>query len=457
MSARFANLAVNDPEEGRSRFRNEPPPQQQQPRGPPPVQNSRFAAAAEADRAVDDGPRGGFRPPPNRADAGPPPPTNSRFAAAAQLYQAEQQEQQQRRPDREGAGGYYNNNMDRRGGPPPTQNSRFANAAAMDNDYVDRDERHRRTMERDQEDRGGDRGYDDRRGGHEDRRGGGGGYHDERRGGGGGYEGRRHYDDRRPPGPADRSSLPTGPKASMVDSGPSVEELLKKKMQPKSDNAPLVLEKLDATHAENVLKIPAKALSRDQEENIFAVSKKKESKKEEAPKEASPPPSPSAVVQTNQDLLQEFVSATKLGKDLKAWCETNRMHLPSVEQLVLAMLNEKEKSQPDPECAWADPDKYGSALLDLIDEDVNRQMQVLWAIQAFCDDIGFPKIKDEYLVQSMFRAMYKFDLAGDDAFSEWKEDFSEAHDKGKKKAVIQTLDWFTWLEQEEEEEEDESE
>jgi hypothetical protein len=84
-------------------------------------------------------------------------------------------------------------------------------------------------------------------------------------------------------------------------------------------------------------------------------------------------------------------------------------------------------------------------------------MQVLWAIQKYCDSIGFPKFNDEYVVQSMFRAMYKYDITEPGAFDEWKEDESEAHADGKTKAVIQTMDWFAWLEEDEEESEEEYE
>jgi hypothetical protein len=55
----------------------------------------------------------------------------------------------------------------------------------------------------------------------------------------------------------------------------------------------------------------------------------------------------------------------------------------------------------------------------------------------------------------MFRAAYKFDLAAEDSFAEWKEDESEEHIDGKIKAVIQTVDWFAWLEQDGGEDEEE--
>ena len=70
----------------------------------------------------------------------------------------------------------------------------------------------------------------------------------------------------------------------------------------------------------------------------------------------------------------------------------------------------------------------------------------------YCEFIGFPKLDKEYVIQGMFRSMYRLDLALDDAFEAWKEDESEAYESGKGKAIIQTIDWFNWLEEDEEEE-----
>ncbi len=74
--------------------------------------------------------------------------------------------------------------------------------------------------------------------------------------------------------------------------------------------------------------------------------------------------------------------------------------------------------------------------------------------KQFCHEIGFPKVNNENLVQAMFRGMYKYDLADENAFDAWKEDMSAEHDKGKGKAIIQTMDWFNWLEADDEEDED---
>ena len=157
------------------------------------------------------------------------------------------------------------------------------------------------------------------------------------------------------------------------------------------------------------------------------------------------------------DLLNEFVSGNKLGEDLKQWCSDQGALLPSVDKLVFHLLFEKEMKNPDPSCAWSSADKYGAALLSLVEEDIGGQIQVLWGIQKYCDKLGFPKLNEEYLVQTMFRSMYQFDLVGDEAFIEWKEDESEDHMEGKLKSVIQTVDWFVWLEEDEEEEEEEEE
>ena len=69
----------------------------------------------------------------------------------------------------------------------------------------------------------------------------------------------------------------------------------------------------------------------------------------------------------------------------------------------------------------------------------------------------YSKLNDEYVIQAMFRAMYKYDLAADDAFLMWKEDESDDHAGGKLNAVIQTVDWFNWLEEDDEDDEEDYE
>lgn len=375
-----------------------------EPMGPPPVANSRFAAAAEADRSFD-GPAYG------RDNRGPPPVANSRFAAAAEADRSYD------RPDR----GYdrqdrpsYNDNR----GPPPIANSRFAAAAAQ----AEEENREYQERRRERYDGGGGGRYD-----------GGGGRYDDR----GGY--RRRVE-------APEPELPT-----------RVDELLK----PKKPSSETVLDPQSKEHEANMFQFPAKALKKEDED--FLSSGKKET--EPSPVAADAPETPAEPVVsiasvsagTSEEMLNKFISGDKLGDDLKAWCEEIRPTLPTVEKMVFHLLTEKEKLNPDPDCAWADPAQYGAALLSLVEDNVFNQMQVLWAIQLYCDGLGFPKFNDESVVQSMFRAMYKYDLAEAEAFEEWKEDESEVHEAGKMTTIIQTMDWFNWLDEDDDDEDEEEE
>jgi hypothetical protein len=434
-NSRFAAAAEAD----RSSFRD-----RDEPRGPPPVANSRFAAAAEADRSDfrrtdrDDEPRG------------PPPVTNSRFAAAAAMAEEDNRMREDRRDFRDrddNRGGFGGRGDDRGGfggrgddrggfgrndrGPPPVANSRFAAAVAADEDYLDRGERDRRDRERNEEREFGDRG------------GPAGGRFGGRGDGGYGRRGGRDQFNR----DADLQ-LPTGPRGSQEDAyerpqiaapkkNSAVADLLKPKAPPVMDN---VLKVPTKEQSENMLKMPTKA-------------EKKEEPEVEKKAEPAPVPAPAPAVVDDSTVIAEFVSGKKQGEELKTWIE--QQVVVKVEKLVFQLLEEKEKMNPDPECSWAEPTKYGAALGALVEDDVLKQVEVLFAIQKYCDKLGFPKLNEEYIVQSMFRAMYKYDLAADDAFDMWKEDESPEHEKGKMNAVIQTVDWFNWLEADDEEDDEE--
>ncbi len=384
-------------------------------RGPPPIANSRFAAAAEADRSS--------RQDYGRDDRGPPPVANSRFAAAA----ARAEEEDGYRQDRDGS--RFGGRNDGPRGPPLPQNSRFAAAVASDPDYVERSDRERQNNDRGGDDRFGGRDEYDRRDGRDGygRRGGGGRgdrYDDEGRGG---YGGDRFEEE--PPKQQDTKS--------------SVADLLKPKARPLEEN---ILKVPTKEQSNNILKLanpdndpkpPSNATSKESREKKAAIV---------------PQPTPAASVPDDSEVLAEFVNGKRLGDDLKIWLEGQPV--PSVERLVFHLLTVTEKLNPNVECPWAEPDKYGAALASLVEEDLLKQMEVLFAVQKYCDTLGMPKLDDEYVIQSMFRAMYKYDLAQDEAFAMWKEDESAEHEAGKLKAVVQTVDWFNWLEQDDDDEED---
>lgn len=370
-------------------------------RGPPPVANSRFAAAAEADRGNRRDDYGG-----KQDDRGPPPVTNSRFAAAAAMAE-------QDGGYREDRGSRFNRNDGTRGSPLP-QHSRFA--ATADPDNLERSDRNRNDRDRDGFDSRGEFGGRDG--------------HDRR--------GRGDYDANRRFGRDSYDELPKGPAASQEPKS-SVADLLKPKARPMEEN---ILKVPTREQADNFLKVPSKA------DNVL---KPPEEKKSVPPKtkENSVSIAPSATTLTvdNEAILGEFVNGGKQGDDLKIWLN-GLPSLPPVETIVFRLLTDKEKLNPDVECAWAEPDKYGAGLLSLVQDDLLKQVEVLFGIQKYCEKLGMPKLDDEYVIQAMFRSMYKYDLAGDEAFMLWKDDESPEHEAGKLNAVIQTVDWFNWLEEE---------
>jgi len=429
-------------------------------RGPPPMPtNSRFAAAADADRADR------MNRDRERSERGPPPvPQNSRFAAAAADYERENEQRERERSERRRMDG-DDRSGDRRGnygrdlgGPPPIpQNSRFSAAIDADSDYVPPEMRNQRSERG--EDRFGGRGGSDRDGDQprEGRGFGGGGRYDRDRGG-------RYGDNRRD---INEIELPRGPRSSVAAEEntlqPPTNSRVAEILGPKKPREEPVLPPVEAPltlpgEDEEAAKARIEKKRREEEEKAALEKKKAEeaaAAKAAAEKEAAEKAAKAAAHET--DLLNAFISGDKLGDALKQWCADQGELLPSVEKLILHLLTEKEQKNPDPGCGWAEPEKYGSALLSLVEDNAYAQMQVLWAIQKYCDTLGFPKLNDEYVVQSMFRAMYKYDLAEAGAFDEWKEDESKENSRGKMKAVIQTIDWFNWLEADDDEDDEEYE
>lgn len=346
------------------------------------------------------------------------------------------------------------------------QTGRFANLVRDDEDYVPAEVRNQMLQERrmeEQEDGGRFGGQDGGRFGRpDDDRGGGSrfGGRDQQRGGN-----RYGRDDN------GEVQLPTQPRWKTEAENQSAQE---DAFPPLGGNKSNVAGILAPKGRDEVVQAPVEApLTLPGEDEAAAKARIEKKKREDAEKEAlekaaaeeaaakqaaaekaaAEEAAKAAAVESK--LLDEFVSGNKLGEDLQAWCTEQGTVLPTVEKLIFHLLCQKEQKNPDPECAWAGAEKFGAALVSLVDDDADGQMQVLWAIQKYCDTQGFPKINDEYLVQSMFRAMYKFDLAEPGAFDLWKEDESEANEKGKMKAVIQTMDWFTWLEEDDDDEEEE--
>jgi hypothetical protein len=146
---------------------------------------------------------------------------------------------------------------------------------------------------------------------------------------------------------------------------------------------------------------------REEEEKRLAEQKcGEEAAAKKATEEAEAATKAKKAAEGEGDLLSEFVNGGKSGEGQGAI-------LPSVEKLVYHLLISTQKDDPNPECAWAESTNYGAALVTLREENLAGMMEVLFAIQGFCNDIGFPKVGTEGLIQAMFRSVYKFDLVNE--------------------------------------------
>jgi len=413
------------------------------PRGPPPlVQNSRFAAAAaemEVEREAETKEREerrAMRGPPRDMEGPPLVPTNSRFAAAAASHEVdrerEMREREERHDDRQRqygddrggqGGGRYGDDRGGQGG--------GGQAGGSFGGRMGREEQ------------GGGRYGDDREGQ------GGGRYGDDR----GGQAGGRFGGSRMGRGQGE-NVFPSSMKDRQTTT--FVKPELPSHLQPKKAEEP-VLPSVEAPLAlpgedEEAAKARIEKKRREEEETKLAEQKAAEeaAAKKLAEKAATAEKAKEAA-EVESDLLDEFISGGKSGAELKEWCATQGAILPSVEKLVYHLLISKQRGDPSPDCPWAEQANFGAALASLVSENLSAMMEILFAIQRFCNEIGFPKINNEGLIQAMFRNMYKFDLADEDAFVEWKDNESPEREEGKGKAIIQSMDWFNWLEEEDEE------
>jgi len=422
------------------------------------------------------------RPSTMTEDLGPPPlPTNSRFAAAAEEHEAEKEREHSERDERRGAR-FGDDRGDDRGFGGGRSDDRGFGGRSDDRGFGGRsDDRGFGGRNDDRgfggsrgggrgddrgfsgsrgDDRGGDRGFGNRGG---DRGFAGGG---EGGGGGGRFS------------QVDRSSLNRGDgnnysRHTSNDNFPELGKnrtdltppILPKHLQPQKKkepilppvSAPLTLPGED----EEAARIRIEKKKREEEEKVVAAKRsEEEAARRRAEEEKAEAEKRAKAAEVESDMLASFSSGKILGADLAQWCVDQGAILPSVEKLVfhlLTSITSKQGSSPDVECLWAEKKNFGSALVSLVDENLLLQMQVLFAIQRYCHDQGFPRINNEYLVQAMFRAMYKYDLALDEAFAEWKENESPQYEQSKGKAIIQTMDWFNWLEADDSEEDDDDE
>ncbi|GMI06066.1 hypothetical protein TrVE_jg5705 [Triparma verrucosa] len=448
---------------------------------PPPVHtNSRFSQAAAADQEFQERRRA------EREGTGPPPTihANSRFASAIDQDREHMERRREEYAERQG--------------PPPTTNSRFAMAVQNDADYRDRDTRlngggpgggpggrgelqeNSRAGGRWGDDGGDDRGAPPAAGGRwgdepelQERRGAGGagwgvprdGAASERRGAGG--EG---WGVPRGGGGGDRMGGGGGGRWGDEDSGrvsppsaPPVKRGIAKEFEAKKPNT---------FAASNVLALPGE--TQEEAEARVAAAKEKKAKKEaeekaaaeklaaeKAAKEEEEKKKAAAIAEkqagAEKTLLAEFASGKIQGDDLVEWCKKQGDLLPSAFKLLYAVLSEKRRAPEDEvKCTWGADEAYGAALTFLTEDDnVANQVQLCYAVQYHCNDLGFPKLNGDSVFVSLLKGLYKFDFAEAEAQLLYKDDEDETFSEGKTKGYFQSSQWFAWLEESDDESSDE--
>jgi len=174
--------------------------------------------------------------------------------------------------------------------------------------------------------------------------------------------------------------------------------------------------------------------SKENDVNEKEVEPRKTEKEEEEKKHAEQ----LQKVKAEEELLQKFISLK--GDELLDFCKDNESTLSNhIETLTNSLFKEHKNA------SWTSTHK--SALQSLIPPDnMSKQLDVLFAVQKYCHSINFPKESDKNVILSYFEIMLSEDIVSFDAFFDWKDDEQKVHEQGKMKAIIQTMDWFNYLE-----------
>jgi len=93
--------------------------------------------------------------------------------------------------------------------------------------------------------------------------------------------------------------------------------------------------------------------------------------------------------------------------------------------------------------------KYQQFLQAFLHEKTSLQLMVLYSLQSYCFNIGFPK----GMLLRWFAMLYDLEIVEEEVFTKWKEDINDEY-PGKGKALFQVNQWLTWLEEAEEEDDD---
>lgn len=386
------------------------------PQGPPEVQNSRFAKFADEDRAATELYKSSRAPPPTVQ--------NSRFAAVAAEEEMYKANRQQNREEMGTGGGQQFARRDD-GPPEPREGGRFGNL-----DY-----------NRDREPR--DNRNDDSRDGHSlgsgERRGAGG------EGWGARFNSRQRNDDAGAVNPVDsrfQRPAPTIPVPTTKPAKPAPKQAVVEEVK-KPD---VVIALPGETQEEAEARVKKMKEAKEEEEREEEERRKKEEEEEKAAKLAEEERLKNAA-KVEGDLLSAWTGGKLQGEELVDWVKENGELLPTGDKLVKSVLKEVYGSTPDTKGSVFEEEKWGAALVSLGEDNVDVQMEFLFGLQCYLNEIGFPKVDGVAVSSELMKMMYKYDICEAEAMLTYKDDEREEWEEGKTNIVIQCTSWFAWLEE----------
>jgi hypothetical protein len=108
---------------------------------------------------------------------------------------------------------------------------------------------------------------------------------------------------------------------------------------------------------------------------------------------------------------------------------------------------------------WYADEHFGNALKELFEGSIAAQISLLYAVQAFCAEKKFPKIKtssgEKRLIEVLFTTLIKAELVEVDGVVAWADDGNLLNIPGRTEAIVQTTSMVTLLRTALEEDEEE--
>ena len=188
------------------------------------------------------------------------------------------------------------------------------------------------------------------------------------------------------------------------------------------------------------MKKQAKAAQRLEQEKKLKEEKEAKEAALQAAKEAKTAAEASAT-----KVATEIVATGKKGDALSG-------HIKSLEVSTTVSAFVKEvlsKLSTATDLTWCKQSEYGGALKTLgAIHGIKAQVDALYAIQAYCHNIKFPKIdskgQPKYYIELLFQVLYGNELIEDAAFQAWADDDNDEY-PGRVNAIVQTTAFISFL------------